>query len=210
MSRFADHEEDAGYNTAFQDMLFGIIGVIGAVAIILLVLLKPTVEPSVATEEGEPMRGNLHMEIFWPNEVNADIDLWGAAPGQVPVGYSNMHNPILDLIRDDLGDYQDITHLNYEIMSARGLPEGEWAFNVHWYGNRAGVAEIRVDAVLTINYTDSEGKTVGSRVRIEIRDVLLTHQGQEVTLIRFRIGPDGRLVPGSQTNLFRPLRSPVQ
>ena len=55
------------------------------------------------------------IEARWPDAVDADVDLWVQAPGDVPVGYSNKGGAIFNLLRDDLGTRADATGINYEI-----------------------------------------------------------------------------------------------
>jgi hypothetical protein len=55
------------------------------------VLLLPHIGESrakAATETAQPP-GNVMIEARWPDGVDADVDLWVQAPGDVPVGYSN-------------------------------------------------------------------------------------------------------------------------
>ncbi|MDP6475968.1 MAG: hypothetical protein QF666_17870 [Alphaproteobacteria bacterium] len=80
-------------------------------------------------EEAEP--GNVIVEIHWPPEIDADVDLWVRAPGDMPDGYSNKGTALANLLRDDLGQFNDLTESNYEVTYSRGIVAGEWTVNLH-------------------------------------------------------------------------------
>ena len=52
--------------------------------------------------------------------MDADVDLWVQAPGDISVGYSNKGSAVFNLLRDDLGKRVDVTGLNYETSYSRG------------------------------------------------------------------------------------------
>ena len=51
----------------------------------------------------------------------------------MPVGFPNKGNEVVNLLRDDLGLFQDLTDINYEIVYSRGIVPGEWIVNVQAY-----------------------------------------------------------------------------
>src|SRR2546421_487736 len=57
--------------------------------------------------KGQTPPGNVIVEMFWDKAIDADVDLWVQAPGDVPVGYSNKSGVIFNLVRDDLGKGSD-------------------------------------------------------------------------------------------------------
>jgi len=114
-----DHfDSDDGSNTVFRDVIF--LALAGFVAMVLLLL--PHLNPPATASEGTPAPGNVIVEISWPEKVDADVDLWVEAPGDVPVGYSNKGGLIFNLLRDDLGGQADVTQINYEVSYSRGVP----------------------------------------------------------------------------------------
>jgi len=149
--------------------------------------------------------GNLLIEAIWPPEINADVDLWVQAPGQKPVGYSNKGGPIFNLLRDDLGTYSDISNINYEHSYSRGLPVGEYTVNLHLFRNGSGVLTIPVQIIVSLRTTASP-----STKRIYEKQVVLIREGQELTVVRFKIDAYGALVPGSLHDLPKPLRDAVK
>lgn len=175
---------------AFIDCLF----------LLLLILIFVIGEDKDKTAEDIPP-GNLIVTIEWPDDIDADVDLWVKAPGQTPVGYSNKGGLIFDLVRDDLGFHRDVTKRNWEISYTRGLPDGEYVFNLHLYRDRLNSAPFPVEMMVTIR--NDKGVTTN----IFHQTVTLLRQGQELTVMRLST-KDGRLVSGSINDLPKPLRSP--
>jgi hypothetical protein len=97
------------------------------------VLMMTVVNPPNNASETDNIQapGNVIIEAQWADKLDADVDLWVQAPGNVPVGYSNKSGEVFNLLRDDLGKVHDITDLNYEVAYSRGTPGGEYVVNVH-------------------------------------------------------------------------------
>jgi hypothetical protein len=193
-----DHFDDDGSNTVFRDVIF--LALAGFVAMVLLLL--PHLNPPATAQEGTPAPGNVIVEISWPEKVDADVDLWVEAPGDVAVGYSNKGGLIFNLLRDDLGGQADVTEINYEVSYSRGVPEGEYTVNVHLYRDMSGQLPLPV----TVSVSVKSAPTVAAK-RILITKLQLEHQGQELTAFRFSLDADGRLVPASVHDLPKPLRA---
>ncbi|MEK7179343.1 MAG: hypothetical protein AAB727_03775 [Patescibacteria group bacterium] len=198
-TRFNGPPNDEGSNTTWADVT--LLLALGFVALLLILALH--VNPKAKkVEEGAVQRENVKIEVTWPPELDTDVDTWVQAPGDVPVGYSNKGGVSCDLRRDDLGHYADVLNINYEDISCRGILPGEYTVNLHLYRNLSSVSVIPVRVVLSVRAPG------GMRVeRILTRDVELLHLGEEITVFRFALNENGTLVPGSETNLFKPLRS---
>ncbi|MGE5147620.1 MAG: hypothetical protein ACM3N5_12785 [Candidatus Eiseniibacteriota bacterium] len=192
-----DFDED-GTGTVFRDVIT--LALLGFVATVILLL--PHVHPEAKTADAVSMPGNVMVEIRWPDELDADVDLWVQAPGDVPVGYSNKGGKIFNLLRDDLGTKGDATGLNYEVSYSRGIPPGEYVVNVHLYRNNTQLTEIPVTTVVSV-----KGPTAHGAKQILTSQVKLTHLGQELTVFRFRLTKNGELDSGSVNSLPKPLRS---
>ena len=194
-----DHfDSDDGGNTVFRDVIF--LALAGFVAMVLLLL--PHLNPPASAEEGTPAPGNVIVEISWPEKVDADVDLWVQAPGDVAVGYSNKGGLIFNLLRDDLGGQADVTEINYEVSYSRGVPEGEYTVNVHLYRDMSGQLPLPV----TVSVSVKSAPSMAAK-RILTTKLKLDHQGQELTAFRFALDADGRLVAGSVHDLPKPLRA---
>ena len=191
-------DEDAS-GTVFRDVVM--LALVGFVALVVMLLphLNP---PGAKTADDVAPPGNVIVEVRWPDELDADVDLWVEAPGDIPVGYSNKGGTIFNLLRDDLGKRADATGLNYEISYSRGIPAGEYTVNIHLYRNASNVFPIPVTVVASVKRSPKE-----SARQLLASKVELVREGEEVTVYRFRLSEDGSLVPGSVHSLQRNLRA---
>jgi hypothetical protein len=191
-------DEDEG-GTVFRDVIM--LALAGFVAMVLLLLphLNP---PGEAAKENTQPPGNVIVEMRWPDELDADVDLWVEAPGDIPVGYSNKGGVVFNLLRDDLGKRADATGMNYEVSYSRGIPAGEYTVNVHLYRNTTGVFPIPVTVVTSVKKSSKE-----SARQVLASNIELTREGEELTVYRFKLSEQGDLVPGSVHSLQRKLRT---
>ena len=142
------------------------------------------------------------VELHWPAEIDADIDLWVEAPGDRPVSYSNKAGPLFNLLRDNLGRFLDITKINYEVAYSRGVIAGEYIVNVHLYRQSPRLIPVPIIIVASVkkNHTDRLRRIATTKLE-------MTYAGEEKTAFSFSMSKDGRLVTGSINSLFKPLRS---
>jgi hypothetical protein len=190
-------EDDGG--TVFRDVIMLALAGFVATVILLLPHINP---PGEALDETTQPPGNVIVEVRWPDEIDADVDLWVEAPGDIPVGYSNKGGTIFNLLRDDLGKRADATGLNYEVSYSRGIAAGEYTINVHLYRNAANVFPVPVTVVTSVKKSPNESARQLLASKIE-----LVREGEELTVYRFRLSEDGGLVPGSVHSLQRNLRA---
>lgn len=190
--------DEESTSTLFRDVIM--LALAGFVTLVML--LVPHVNPKAVAEETSKSPGNLTVELRWPDDINADVDLWVEAPGDTPVGYSNKGGQVFNLLRDDLGDTADLTGLNYEFTYSRGVPEGEYAVNVHLYRNAAAVYPIPTTVVVSLKKPGYR-----SAKQLLVSKVDLTHQGEESTVFRFQLDEKANLVAGSVHNLPKKLRN---
>jgi hypothetical protein len=193
-----DHEEDAA-DTVFRDVVM--LALAGFV--VLVIMLLPHLNPPGAKTTGNMAPpGNVIVEVRWPDEIDADVDLWVQAPGDVPVGYSNKGGAVFNLLRDDLGNRVDVTGLNYETSYSRGIQRGEYTVNLHLYRNPSGVYPIPVTVVTSV-----KGDAKETARQLLASKVLLVSEGEEVTVYRFDLSEDGNLRAGSVHSLHKALRT---
>ena len=186
-----------GINVSFRAVLFLLVFaylVIGAVA--LAHVRKQQEETSGATPPGAVI-----VDINWDNKVDADVDLWVEAPGDVPVGYSNKAGMIFNLLRDDLGHSGDPNSMNYEVAYGRGRWPGEYTVNAHFYRSVDNIFPVKVMAKVAMQTPEGQVKNLVQSA------IELTHVGEEATIFRFRLDDKGDLVPGSLNRLHKELRS---
>jgi hypothetical protein len=192
-------DEDAS-NTVFRDVIM--LALVGFVAMVILML--PYIHPPGARAASEQIMppGNVIVEIRWPDQIDADVDLWVQGPGDRPVGYSNKGGKVFNLLRDDLGNRNDATGLNYENSYSRGVIAGEYTVNLHLYRDSDRIFPVPVTVVTSVNRPKEEHTQ-----QLLASKVLLEHEGEETTVYRFKLTSAGELVPGSVTNLYKELRT---
>jgi hypothetical protein len=171
--------------------------------VVCVVLIMPHINPPGAkTTANAAPPGNVMVEIRWPDQIDADVDLWVQGPGDVPVGYSNKGGRVFNLLRDDLGKRNDATDLNYENSYSRGIVPGDYTVNVHLYRDSDRVYPVPVTVVTSVNRPKD-----GHTQQLLASKVMLNHEGEETTVYRFRLTAAGDLVPDSVTSLFKELRT---
>ncbi len=189
-------DQETAPDTVFRDAMM--LALMGFVIISLILLLNFHPEAKESTLEPP---GNVIVEITWPPDLNSDVDLWVRAPGDVPVGYSNKGSKWFNLLRDDLGRDQDPSGINYEVSYSRGIAAGEYVVNLHLYRNLARVAEIPVRVLVSVKRESSVAAQ-----QLVVADAVLRKQGEEITVLRFRLSAEGSLIPGSVHSRYKSLR----
>ncbi len=188
-----DFDDDSG--TVFRDVTLVALAGFMAIVLILLPFVNRRTEPDKEANAADP--GNVVIEMIWPADMDADVDLWVRAPGDLPVGYSNKGSAIVNLLRDDLGHYNDLTDINYEVSYSRGIVAGEWIVNVHAFRTDPdNPPPIPVSVVISVKKpTDDRPNQVYEK------EVVLHRLGQELTAVRFKLTREGELVRGSINDL---------
>lgn len=190
-------EEPGLASTVWRDLSLILAGLFIVAVIMLLPFIN---DPTQRANADQNVRESVIVELTWPEGWDTDVDLWVKAPGDKPVGYSNLSGLIFNLLRDDLGTWADPMPANYELSVSRGIPPGEWVVNAHLYHNNRG--EIPVPIKATVRCKTADGKMEA----ILTGDAELYVPGEEITLFRFELD-DCAIREGSVTNLLKPLRS---
>jgi hypothetical protein len=191
-------DDDAG--TVFRDVIT--LALAGFVAAVIL-LLPHIAARAAKTSDGAGIPGDVIVEATWPSDMDTDVDLWVQGPGDIPVGYSSKSGGLFNLLRDDLGRTMDVTDLNHEVTIARGRLPGEYIVNLHLYRNVTGRLPVPVKVVVSTKAEDGQ-----SARQILYRDAaVLRHEGEEITVFRFKLDAAGNLLRNSVSDLHRPLRS---
>ena len=198
LDQFSDDSEEG---TVFRDVIMLVL--FGFVTIV--VLLLPHLNPPTKADETLIPPGNLVVEVRWADEADVDIDLWVRAPGDRSVGYSNKSGEVFDLLRDDLGNRNDPTGLNYEVAFSRGLPAGDYAINLHLYRDNQRLRPIQAIVVISLRAGED-----GATRELLSETVELRRLGEERTIARFTIDEDGQVVTGSFNDLPISLRERSQ
>lgn len=199
-----DDMEESPYSILFRDVTLNQLPVLIFVILVLLMIVTPIPTKKEAEENKSPFAGSVMIEARWPDGIDADVDLWVMGPDGTPVGYSNKGGHLFNLLRDDLGKLADATKKNEEMSIARGLISGEYVVNLHLYRNNEGIQPIPVDVLV---YVSPKYGEAAQPVLITGNPALLQRVGQEITVFRFSLDKQGRVVENSVSSLFRPLRS---
>jgi len=164
-----------------------IVPLLDALCALILVLLLLVNPPTQAQDTSSP--GTVMVEARWPDECDTDVDLWTLAPNDQPVGYSAPSGRVFNLLRDDLGNTSDLSHLNYENAYTRGAPTGDYAVTAHLYHHRGGCPlPVPVDIQVSLKPEHGVPRVLANK------RVTLGRIGEEATAARFRLGDRGELV----------------
>ena len=215
--------EETASGTLFRDLLMAVL----AVVVFILVIILMHINPDEKKDEHERKLGNIRAEIVWPHDLPIDFDLWVQAPNESPVGYSNKTSQTFSLVRDDLGHPNDMSGINYEVSSSRGLPAGQYTINIHWYSDRSASymmddpdidytalnnntpkyrptpSEVPVVALVSI----SKGKgTKADKQSVIQTEVLMKYVGEEQTVVGFELDGEGNIIEGSVHSIYTAIR----
>lgn len=172
----------------FTDLLFNIL--LGFILLFFLAILF--INPAEKTGKID-IDAQYVITVSWPDGSNEDIDTWIADPTDTVVWFRNRSSNLVHLDRDDRGmlnDTLDINGtevanpLNQEIAAIRGVVQGEYVVNVHYYDSETAqavpvsVKVARVNPVYTVAYY---GVT------------MLENKGDEKTAVRFTVAADGSI-----------------
>ena len=188
--------DDDQSNTVFRDVT--LLALSGFVAIVLLLL--PWLNLKTKQELIKEPVGSVIIELFWPKDIDADLDLWVKGPNDGPVGYSKPSGVIFNLLRDDRGMTGDYTPLNYEISFTRGISPGEYQANVHLFKHDANRSKIQATISASLVTPDRE-----FRKQILEKSIYLIKEGKEKTVLRFKLDNNFKLVSGSVNSLRKSL-----
>jgi hypothetical protein len=152
--------------------------------VLISVLMMAVMNPPARSSERDGVQspGDVIIEAQWADKLDADVDLWVQAPGDVPVGYSNKSGQIFNLLRDDLGKAHDVTDYNYEVAYTRGRPNGEYVIDLHMYRGRKVPYPIDVKIVASVKQD-----LTGAAKQLVATTVQLRKENQELNALRFRL-----------------------
>lgn len=162
---------------------------IDALALLLLIFVLLPHMPKPDEDDSDAYL--IRVEARWPDGWKTDVDVWVKAPGGQPVGFRRNRDGVWALERDDLGEgsHQDVGGLNLEQARARSLPAGEYIVNLHLYGNVEDKLPVPVDLQIVIRWNTHTTVKKTKNFSVE-----LAHRGEEITVARFTIDPDGKTV----------------
>lgn len=200
--RWNDDDEGTGIS-GLDLMTLALLGFI----FMIIVLLPHINPPAKKAAEDITVIENVIVQISWPNEIDADVDLWCQAPGDTPVGYSNLGARVFNLMRDDLGRlYEDPLDVNLEECKGRGIIPGEYTINIHLFSNASGRLPIPVNIVVSTKPVTKTGAKAQPAKPLLTAKESLYYIKEEITVFRFQLTEEGEVVEGSLHNLYKPIR----
>lgn len=170
----------------FIDLLFNALLGFTMLFFIAIVFMNP-----------EAMKGRVNLKaeyiisVTWPEDRRDDLDIWVEDPYGDVVSYLRKDAGWLHLDRDDQGDVNDtievdgrevVYPINQEIVTIRGVIEGEYVVNLYYYEKRDAAP---VEAVVRIDRVNPTLTTVFAE------RVTLTRRDEERTVVRFTPTRDG-------------------
>lgn len=162
-----------------------------AVFIAITALLKYAEKKEDST--APPQNAIFQVLMEWSNESASDIDLWGEDPQNNIVGFKRREGGdtcLMSLARDDIGTAGDFLangvniKKNNEVISIRGIVEGEYIFNAHFYAKKDEKEAFRVNAKLV---------RVKPYELIVEKEIVFFDEGDEQTFFRFSLNKDGEV-----------------
>ena len=189
---------------AFTDLLFNILVGFAFLFIIAFLLIKPE-----AKKQDFERKAEFVVVMEWDKGAHGDIDLYVQDPTGAQCSFRLPVANFMHLDKDDLGSSNDTVtnadgstttvRINREVISIRGIVEGEYIINAHYYSMRLWAD---MEPGKEIKKETRKGDTV---VKIELHKVnpysvlwagekTFTEKGQEETYLRFRLDRDGNLL----------------
>lgn len=175
----------------FVDFLFILLLTFISLYILTLILINPVAKQSEVKQKAEFL-----IILDWAANANTDIDLWVQDPAGNIVSFRAKQAGTMHLDKDDMGKVTDVytkadgqvqvVNINQEIVTIRGVPAGEFLVNLHLYrleGEPEKMYPINVQIIKLNPFSKAfEGR------------LMLTKQGEEVTVTRFTVSTEGEIV----------------
>jgi len=174
-------------NTAFLDILFNTL--LGFVALFFLafVQMNPKEEENKKNIEA---KAEFIITFTWNSEHDDDVDAYVEDPQGHLVMFKRREDGLMHLDRDDLGHRNDIIQSgeetiqyaeNQEIVTIRGIIEGEYTVNAHMYLKKhPNVTTVKITLEKLRPYK-----------KIIEREIVLEKLGDEKTAFRFKLNKTG-------------------
>jgi hypothetical protein len=185
-SLFSGSGGDDGTFVPFTDILFNALLGFSIMVFIAFALVRPDAKTGDIETKAE-----MIITTTWPDNNDDDIDTYVQDPTGHVVWYHSMQQGFVTLDRDDRGNYLDDVEvngkkvhypLNQETVTVRSLVPGEYIVNVYHFTNPT-------DAPVPVTV---KVEKVNPKLKVVYYDtVLLTHKGDEKTVLRFTIDDNG-------------------
>ena len=204
-------DSDARFKSSlgFIDLLFNILLGFAFLFIIAFLLIKPE-----AKKKDFDRRAEFVIILEWDHDAPDDLDLYVQDPTNSKVSFRLPIANYMHLDKDDLGVRNDTiinadgttssVQINREVVTIRGIIDGEYIINAHYYSTRVYSGSQLEPDERTVDYRNRPQRDL--TVKIELHKVTpysvlwagekkFTHRGQEETFLRFRLDTDGNIIP---------------
>ena len=179
----------------FYDMLFNMLIAFVFCFIIALLAMNPK-----ALKAGDiPAKAEYIITLSWPDFDPNDLDVWVQGPSGDLVWFRSREGGLMHLDRDDRGNSNDtievngrkvINPLNQEVVTLRGIAPGEYIVNAHYYESK-DVESTDPKAGQPVEASVSVIKVNPRAEVVYYGQQRLAKRGDEVTMLRFTVLPDG-------------------
>ena len=179
---------DDGTFVPFTDMLFNVLLGFAFMVFTAFALISPTAKTGAVN-----LKAEFLITMAWPDNNPNDMDLYVEDPQGNIVWYHVMEAGLMNLDRDDRGDYKNTIVVNgktirnpvrEEIVTMRGLIAGEYVVNIHHY-----LATTPDPVPVSVKV-----EKLNPKVEMVFYDRLfLDHTGDEKTAVRFTIDENGKV-----------------
>jgi hypothetical protein len=185
----------------FYDMLFNMLIAFVFLFIVALIAMNPK-----ALKAGDvPAKAEYLLTVAWPDNDPNDIDTWVQSPAGEVVWYRGREAGLMHMDRDDRGASNDtvevngrryVNPINQEVVTLRGIQSGEYVVNAHYFETGKGTPgapppppDARAGQPVPVTLTLVK---VNPRAELAYQgQATLAKPGDEATLLRFTIAPDG-------------------
>ena len=181
-------------NTSFLDLLFNMLLAFTALFVLSFCMVNENKDKSKSSVE---VKAEYIITMSWPEDMDNDIDLYVEDPIGNLCFFRRREEGLMHLDRDDIGFRNDFVETpsgktkypyNREIITLRGFISGEYCVNAHAFKkNDPRPCQVTVQV-------DKLNPTVKT---ILVNSVTLLENGQEKTVMRFRLDSAGGLLSSS-------------
>ncbi len=172
----------------FTDLLFNALLGFTFLFLVAIMFMNPDAKSGIIDPKAEYI-----LTVTWEDNSPDDIDTWVEDPDGKIIWFRNPEADLLHLDRDDRGRLNDTitvngeeieNPLNQEVVTLRGVVQGEYIVNLHYYASEThkavevNIRLVKVNPKLEVVYYGT---------------VMLEQSGDEKTALRFRIASDGEV-----------------
>ncbi|MBT7950940.1 MAG: hypothetical protein HN764_04890 [Gammaproteobacteria bacterium] len=172
----------------FTDLLFNALLGFTFLFLVAIMFMNPDAKSGIIDPKAEYI-----LTVTWEDNSPDDIDTWVEDPDGKIIWFRSPEADLLHLDRDDRGRLNDTitvngeeieNPLNQEVVTLRGVVQGEYIVNLHYYASETqkavevNIRLVKVNPKLEVVYYGT---------------VMLEQSGDEKTALRFRITSDGEV-----------------